>query len=81
MHESGPLLNSGDVGLVSTAFDNEKDRFRHVVSYTPTPVKCFRWKTFVNRLKYKQFDLISIDIEGGELDRVEDGKTIDGTLS
>jgi hypothetical protein len=30
-------------------------------------VKCFRWKTFLNRLSVKEFDFISMDIEGMEV--------------
>ena len=43
-------------------------RFRSITSYTPVEVKVFRWKTFLNRVKYKTFDFISIDAEGLDLD-------------
>jgi FkbM family methyltransferase len=68
LNESGPLLGADDTSLVSTFFDHEMDRFKKSVKYTPVTVKCFRWKTFLNRPKIKKFDFISIDIEGGELE-------------
>lgn len=68
LYESSALLGKDDVGLVSTFHDHEKERFKSVVNYTPVTCKCFRWKTFLNRLTIKKFDCISIDIEGSELD-------------
>lgn len=68
LHESSSLINPDDIALVSTTKDHEMDRFKSVCNYTPVQVKCFRWKTFLNRLKIKQFDFISMDIEGAELD-------------
>lgn len=68
LNESGELLKTGDVGLVSTTKEDEMARFRSVLSYEPVEVKCFRWKTFLNRVKYKSFDFISMDIEGMELE-------------
>lgn len=67
-YESSSLLKKDDIGLVSTFHHQEMERFKSVCNYTPIKVKCFRWKTFLNRLKYKKFDFISIDVEGSELD-------------
>lgn len=67
LHESSALLGKDDIGLVSTFHDHEKERFKSVVSYTPVTCKCFRWKTFLNRLTIKQFDLISLDAEGNDI--------------
>lgn len=64
LHESGPLINGNDVALVSTAVPAEMERFKKVVTYNAVKVPCFRWRTFLNRLKIKEFDFISIDIEG-----------------
>lgn len=75
LNESGPLINSRDVALVSTFHESEMRRFRTTVSYTPTEVKCFRWKTFYNRLKSTKithFDFVSIDVEGDELNILPD---------
>ncbi len=67
LHESGGLLGADDVGLVSTFHDHEMDRFKRVVHYNDVQVKCFRWKTFLNRLKIKTFDFISLDAEGNDI--------------
>lgn len=64
LSESGPLVNKGDVALVSTIIEKEKDRFKSVVSYEPVTIEGFTWKTFLNRLSIKNFDFISIDAEG-----------------
>lgn len=68
LHDSGTLLKVGDTGLVSTLVKEETDRFKATVSYTDIDVKVFRWKTLLNRFTKKQFDFISIDIEGLDLD-------------
>jgi FkbM family methyltransferase len=67
LQESGPLINSRDVALVSTFHQSEMGRFRTTVSYTPVEVKTFKWRTFLNRLTIKEFDFISLDVEGDEL--------------
>lgn len=72
LHESGPLCSAQDVALVSTFHAHEMDRFKKTVSYEPITVKCFTWKTFLNRLSIKQFDLISLDVEGEELNILPD---------
>jgi len=67
LQESGPLCSAADVALVSTFHQSEMDRFKRTVTYEPVEVKTFRWKTFLNRLKFKKFDFISIDCEGNDL--------------
>lgn len=68
LHESGELLKKGDTALVSTIHESEKSRWVPAnIKFSPVEVKVFRWKTFLNRLKIKRFDFISIDIEGGDL--------------
>lgn len=71
LHESSALLGKDDIGLVSTFHDHEKERFKSVVSYTPVTCKCFRWKTFLNRLTIKKFDFISCDCEGNDVTVME----------
>jgi FkbM family methyltransferase len=66
--ESGPLVTNKDVALVSTFHDSEMDRFKASVRYTPVGVKCMDWQTFLKECAYKQFDFISMDIEGSEMD-------------
>jgi FkbM family methyltransferase len=71
LHESGELVKQNDVALVSTVVEEEKKRFSKVVTYEPVTVEMYRWKTFRNRLKIKTFDMVSIDIEGMDLDVIE----------
>lgn len=67
LNESGPLISSRDVALVSTFHESEMARFRTSVAYNPVEVKVFRWKTFLNRLPIKEFDFVSIDCESEDL--------------
>ncbi len=71
LYESGELVHTGDVGLVSTLIEKETDRFKRTVKYEEVTVDCYRWKTAINRWKFKKFDFISIDIEGLELEVLE----------
>jgi FkbM family methyltransferase len=72
LNESGPLCSAADVGLVSTFHAKEMDRFKRTVKYDPIEVKTFKWKTAFNRLYIKQFDMISMDCEGDELNILPD---------
>ena len=67
LQESGPLCSAKDIGMVSTFHASEQDRFRKTVEYNAIEVKTFRWKTFLNRLTIKEFDMISLDVEGHEM--------------
>jgi FkbM family methyltransferase len=67
LQESGPLCSASDVGLVSTFHTHEKARFDKSVNYSAVEVKTYRWKTFLNRLRIKEFDMVSMDCEGDEL--------------
>lgn len=69
MWDSGSHIGN-DHGLLSTLIEDEKERWPNQ-KYEEISVKCFRWKTFLNRLKYKEFDMISIDVEGMELQILE----------
>lgn len=68
LYESGELVHTGDVGLVSTLIQKETDRFKRTVKYEEVTVDCYRWKTAMNRWKFKKFEFISIDIEGLEIE-------------
>lgn len=59
-------INKGDHGLLSTMIESEKKRWTKE-KFNEIEVKCFRWKTFLNRLSIKDFDFISMDIEGMEV--------------
>lgn len=72
LHESGPLCTAADIGLVSTFHQAEVDRFKRTVKYEPIEVKTFKWKTFYNRLRIKQFDFVNMDCEGDELNILPD---------
>jgi FkbM family methyltransferase len=65
--DSGSHLGNGDHGLVSTMVFEERNRWKKE-HFTEIEVKCFRWKTFLNRLSVKEFDFISMDIEGMEIE-------------
>ena len=60
-------LNQGDHGLLSTMIESEKSKWKKE-KFNEIEVKCFRWKTFLNRLSVKDFDFISMDIEGMEVE-------------
>ena len=70
-YESTNLLNSEDVGLVSSLVADETQRWKNAgISYTEYNVDCYTWETFLDKfhLKSQNFDIISIDIEGMDYD-------------
>jgi|SRR6478609_4259307 len=67
-YDSGTHLNKGDIGLLSTASEEDYNKWRGVTEFNKIKVKVFRYKTFLNRLKLKKFDFISCDAEGLDLD-------------
>lgn len=67
-HESGPLIGADDVALVSTFHQHEMDRFKSVVQYEEIEAKCLTWSAFLAGCPIKDFDFISMDIEGNEMD-------------
>jgi FkbM family methyltransferase len=72
LQDSGPLCSAADIGLVSTFHQHEKERFQRTVTYEPIEVKTFKWKTAINRWKVREFDFISMDCEGDELNILPD---------
>lgn len=72
LQKSSSLLKNGDTGLVSTFNASEMERFKKVVSYTPVEVQCYTWRTALNRWAIQEFDVISMDIEGSELQVLPD---------
>ena len=67
-YDSGTHLNKEDTGLLSTASEEDYNKWRGTTQFTPIKVQCFRYKTFLNRVKIKEFDFISLDAEGFDLD-------------
>lgn len=66
-YESGEHLGKGDRSLVSTIVPAEMDRWTNE-TFTPVTVECVTFATLLTRSAFKTFDLISIDIEGMDLD-------------
>lgn len=63
---------AGDCGLLSTFHQSEMERFQRITGYDQIQVRCHHWKTALNKWKIKQFDFISADIEGDELNVLPD---------
>lgn len=68
LHDSGKLISDKDVALVSTVNQWDYDRFKGAVRFEDVIVPCFTWETFLNASPIKTFTMMSIDIEGSELD-------------
>jgi FkbM family methyltransferase len=66
LHQSGEHLGNGDVSLLSTIIPEEKKRWVKE-SWTDIKVPAINFGTLLGISKVKQFDLISIDVEGAEL--------------
>lgn len=71
LYESGELVKTNDIALVSTTVEHEMKRFASVTTYEPVEVDCYTWKTFLNRCTIRKFDFISIDCEGLDGDILE----------
>jgi FkbM family methyltransferase len=70
-YESNNLLNTNDVGLVSSLVSDETVRWREAgIGFTEYKVDCYTWDSFLDKfhLKHRNFDIISIDIEGMDYD-------------
>jgi len=68
-NESGELLGQGDVGLVSSVKQEEMDRWKPMnMQFEKMKVPCRTFKTFMKGSMYKQYDFLSLDIEGMELE-------------
>ena len=68
-HESGELLGKGDVALVSSAVPNELKRWESLnMPFTKIKVPSTTVETMLARSRHSKFDLLSIDIEGMELE-------------
>ncbi len=67
--ESGEHLGNGDVSLLSTVHLHELARWTDE-SFQKIQVRCIDFDRLMAESMHKNFDLISIDIEGGEKDVV-----------
>jgi len=68
-YESGELLNKGDVALVSSGVKSELDRWASLnMPFEKLSVTMTTIKTMLERSRHFRFDLLSLDIEGMELD-------------
>jgi FkbM family methyltransferase len=68
-YESGELLNKGDVALVSSGKKSELDRWKSLnMPFEKMTIGMTSVKTMLERSRHKTFDLLSLDIEGMELD-------------
>lgn len=72
LQESASLCSPSDVALVSTLHASEMARFKSITKYTPVEIQMYTWRTFLNRLTIKKFDMITMDCEGSELDILPD---------
>jgi FkbM family methyltransferase len=63
-YESGNLLSGSDAALVSSVDYEETKRWRRNVSFVTTEAQMVTFDSFMQKSKYKNFDLISIDAEG-----------------
>lgn len=67
-HESGELLGTGDIALVSSTRPDELLRWESLnMPFTEMKVPIFSWSSFLERTRFRKFDFFSLDIEGMEL--------------
>lgn len=68
-YESGELLGKGDTSLVSSGVKSELDRWKSLnMPFEKISVPMTTIKTMLERSRHFRFDLLSLDIEGMELD-------------
>lgn len=66
-NESGELLGSGDIALVSSTRQDEMDRWVSLkMPFEKVTVPVVTFQTLLERCLYNQFDFLTIDIEGME---------------
>lgn len=68
-HESGSHLGRGDTALLSTTKAEEMDRWKNSGEvFTETEAQCVTFDGILQRTDHRKFDLISIDVEGADLE-------------
>ena len=71
LHESGELLGKGDISLVSSTREDEVRRWDSLsIRFKDVEVDMLSFTSLLAKTRYKKFDLVSIDIEGNEVDVV-----------
>ena len=65
--KSGTHLNKGDVGLLGTFCNEDYEKWKGITDFTKTLTPTFTFQTFMETCPVKEFDFISVDIEGMEL--------------
>lgn len=72
LYDSGQHLGNGDHGLLSTVNETELARWRSTnTAFLPTSVQMIDFQELMDRTMFKKFDFISMDIEGSELEVLE----------
>lgn len=67
LNESGELLGKGDTSLVSSTRQDEVERWASLdMPFEKITVKVIKFETLMERSPFKEFDFITIDIEGME---------------
>lgn len=69
LNESGSLLGTGDVSLVSTLIPKEKERWGEKMEWNKISVQTFTYEDFCGSIlrAIPEYDFISIDAEGMDL--------------
>lgn len=64
LQESGEHLGKGDVGLLSTFFEEEADKWKPAGNtFYPVEAKLYPFSYFLTLSRFKTFDFVSIDAE------------------
>lgn len=66
--ESGEIKGEPGTGLVSSLDKSQKDKWGKHVSFSETKVQCYTWKDLQPLLRYKKFEMVSIDCENLDYD-------------
>lgn len=67
LHESGELLGSGDISLVSSIKESEVHRWDSLdIPFKDVTVPMLTFKSLMELSRFKTFDFISVDLEGCE---------------
>lgn len=71
LHESGPHATPGDTALLSSIIEAETVRWKPTTEFTTKTVPCLSIASLLARSKFKQFEFITIDVEGMDLCALE----------